>query len=60
MPDGLAEAMSAGQRRDLIRFLLGLGAAESVAPEKLLAHASVPAKFESKWGQGLWERIAAY
>jgi TRAP-type C4-dicarboxylate transport system substrate-binding protein len=22
--------------------------------------ASVPAKFESKWGKGLWERIAAY
>ena len=21
--------------------------------------ASVPAKFESKWGKGLWERIAA-
>jgi len=22
--------------------------------------ASVPAKFESKWGKGLWERIASY
>jgi hypothetical protein len=22
--------------------------------------ASLPAKFESKWGKGLWERIAAY
>ena len=22
--------------------------------------ASLPPKFESKWGKGLWERIAAY
>jgi hypothetical protein len=22
--------------------------------------ASVPAKFESKWGKGRWERIASY
>jgi putative heme-binding domain-containing protein len=45
MPDGLAEAMSPGQRRDLIRFLLELGATGSVAPEKLLAHCTEPAKF---------------
>ncbi len=45
MPDGLAEAMSAGQRRDVIRFLLELGAAGSGAPEKLLAHSSEPATF---------------
>lgn len=45
MPDGLAEAMSAEQRRDVIRFLLELGAAGSMAPEKLLAHTSGPAAF---------------
>ncbi len=44
MPDGLAEAMSAGQRRDLIRFLLELGAG-GASPEKLLAHSSEPATF---------------
>jgi azurin len=45
MPDGLAEAMSTGQRRDLIRFLLELGPAGSVPPATLLAHSSAPAKF---------------
>src|SRR5262249_54564514 len=34
MPDGLAEAMSTEQRRDVIRFLLELGAAGSAPPEK--------------------------
>jgi putative heme-binding domain-containing protein len=45
MPEGLAEAMTAAQRRDVIRFLLDLGAAGNIAPEKLLAHAREPAKF---------------
>ncbi|HLJ96100.1 MAG TPA: DUF6797 domain-containing protein [Gemmataceae bacterium] len=45
MPDGLAEAMSVEQRRDVIRFLLELGAAGSVTPEQLLAHTSAPATF---------------
>lgn len=45
MPDGLADAMSAAQRRDLIRFLLELGAAGSAGAENLMAHASEPAKF---------------
>jgi putative heme-binding domain-containing protein len=45
MPDGLAEAMSTDLRRDLIRFLLELGASGSVAPDKLLAHSTEPATF---------------
>ena len=45
MPDGLAEAMSAEQRRDLIRFLLELGTSGSTPPEKLLAHVTEAAKF---------------
>jgi putative heme-binding domain-containing protein len=45
MPDGLVEAMSTEQRRDIIRFLLELGAMGSAAPDKLLAHSSEPATF---------------
>jgi hypothetical protein len=45
MPDGLAEAMSAGQRRDIIRFLIELGAAGGGTAERLLAHSSEPATF---------------
>jgi putative heme-binding domain-containing protein len=45
MPDGLADAMSPGQRRDLFRFLMELGAAGGVSADQLLTHGQVPAKF---------------
>jgi putative heme-binding domain-containing protein len=45
MPDGLAEAMSPGQRRDLIRFLLELGAPGSQSSDALLGPPHEPAKF---------------
>jgi putative heme-binding domain-containing protein len=45
MPDGLAEAMSPAQRRDLIRFLMELGLAESGSTDKLLMSSHEPAQF---------------
>lgn len=44
MPDGLAQAMTPAQRRDLVRFLLDLGK-EGVSAELLLAHGHAAAKF---------------
>jgi putative heme-binding domain-containing protein len=45
MPDGLAESMSPGQRRDLIRFLIDLGRAGGASAETLMASKHEPAKF---------------
>jgi len=47
MPEGLAELMTAGQRRDLVRFLLDLGrpGAPAAAGDLLLGHAHGPAGF---------------
>jgi len=44
MPDGLAEAMSGDQLRDLVRFLMGLNRKDGTAAE-MLAHAHRPATF---------------
>jgi putative heme-binding domain-containing protein len=47
MPEGLAEAMTAPQRADLVRFLMSLGRPEEHAGELLnrQAHAHTPAAF---------------
>src|SRR5262249_12666134 len=45
MPDGLAEAMSPGQRQDLIRFLMELGLADGTAADRLMASTHQPASF---------------
>jgi putative heme-binding domain-containing protein len=45
MPDGLADAMSANQRRDLVRFLLDLGQPGKAAAAHLAAHSATPAPF---------------
>ncbi len=45
MPDGLAEAMTAQQRQDVLRFLLELGRGESGSAATMLAHAHQPAEF---------------
>ncbi len=45
MPEGLAQAMSASQRRDLIRFLMGLGRPKEPGAELLLQHAHGPVSF---------------
>src|SRR5262249_44192077 len=44
MPDGLAAAMTAEQRRDLVRFLMELGKTEGLG-ELVAAHAHAPAAF---------------
>jgi putative heme-binding domain-containing protein len=43
MPEGLAEAMTAEQRRDLIRFLLELGTGNSAGIDLMAAHVVEPA-----------------
>jgi putative heme-binding domain-containing protein len=48
MPEGLTAAMSPGQQRDLIRFLLDLGIAGGTSGEALLAHDTKPAAFSYK------------
>jgi putative heme-binding domain-containing protein len=45
MPDGLAEAMSTDERRDLVRFLIELGQPGGSSAGHLAHHASVPAPF---------------
>jgi putative heme-binding domain-containing protein len=45
MPDGLAEAMTPVQRRDLLRFLMELGRDGQQPGEMLLAQAHAPASF---------------
>ena len=45
MPDGLAEAMTPTQRRDLVRFVMGLGRPESPDVGSLLHVAHAPATF---------------
>jgi putative heme-binding domain-containing protein len=45
MPDGLAAAMSAQERRDLVRFLLDLGRTDGAAAGYLHRHSPVPAEF---------------
>ena len=45
MPEGLAEAMSAGQRRDLIRFLIELGRPEGASAAKIVGAGHAPAAF---------------
>ncbi len=45
MPDGLANSMTAEQKRDLIRFLMGQGKAGSVGVDSLLAHGHAVASF---------------
>jgi len=44
MPEGLAQSMTPGQRRDLVRFLMDLGK-EGVSAELLLAHGHAAVKF---------------
>lgn len=44
MPDGLAQAMTPAQRRDLVRFLMDLGK-EGASSETLLAHGHAAVKF---------------
>ena len=48
MPDGLADAMTPDQRRDLIAFLTRLGRPGSPAPESLLHVAHAPTPFTYK------------
>ncbi|MDR3636367.1 MAG: plastocyanin/azurin family copper-binding protein [Isosphaeraceae bacterium] len=45
MPEGLAEAMTPAQRRDLVRFVMGLGRPHDASAELLLRHAHAPASF---------------
>lgn len=45
MPEGLAEAMSATERRDLVRFLLDLGRPGALAVGDLVRHSHAPAEF---------------
>jgi putative heme-binding domain-containing protein len=45
MPDGLAGAMTAPQRRDLVRFLMELGRSPDATVGRLLEHAHAPAPF---------------
>ena len=45
MPEGLAEAMTPAQRRDLIRFLLDLGRSPDESADPLLGHGHAPAAF---------------
>ncbi len=45
MPEGLAEAMSPPQRRDLIRFLLELGHSPDGGDDPLRGHGHAPASF---------------
>jgi len=45
MPAGLAESMTAGQRRDLVRFLTGLGRGADPAADLALRQAHAPATF---------------
>lgn len=45
MPEGLAEAMTPAQRRDLIRFVLGLGRPQDPSAELLGRHAHAPVSF---------------
>jgi putative heme-binding domain-containing protein len=45
MPEGLAEAMTREERRDLVRFLLDLGHPGSGTAAHLLRHAHAPAEF---------------
>ena len=45
MPEGLAESMTPGERRDLVRFLIDLGKPGSTPPEALLRMAHAPAPF---------------
>ena len=45
MPEGLAEAMTPPQRRDLIRFLLELGHSPDGSADPLLGHGHAPASF---------------
>jgi putative heme-binding domain-containing protein len=45
MPEGLTEAMSPAERRDLVRFLLDLGRPGGLGAETLLRHAHAPAEF---------------
>ena len=45
MPEGLAEAMTEAQRRDLIRFLTSLGRPENPGAERLVHSAHAPAEF---------------
>ncbi|MDZ4780371.1 MAG: plastocyanin/azurin family copper-binding protein [Planctomycetia bacterium] len=46
MPDGLAEAMTAQERHDVLKFLLDLGRGDGSAAAAMLAHAHQPAEFE--------------
>lgn len=45
MPEGLAEAMTADQRRDVVRFLLDLGRPGNASADTLMAHAHSPVTF---------------
>jgi putative heme-binding domain-containing protein len=45
MPEGLAEAMTPEQRRDVIRFLMELGKPGGTPADRLLAHGHTPAAF---------------
>jgi putative heme-binding domain-containing protein len=45
MPDGLLAAMSPGDQRDLVRFLMDLGRPEGAAAGRLAGHGHAPASF---------------
>ncbi len=45
MPEGIAEALTEGERRDLVRFLLDLGRPGSTAGKDLIGHPHMPAAF---------------